>query len=75
MPQSIPHLVLVDRRVPVLCAQMRRDKVVHFLAQVLIGRLPEMTESHVCLFVCLNHDLKMSIQTKWQLSTASHLWE
>lgn len=39
LPQSVPHLVLVDRRVPVLSAQLRRDEVVNFLSQVLIGRL------------------------------------
>lgn len=40
LPQSVPHLILVDGRVPLLCAQVGRDKVVHFLSQVLIGRLP-----------------------------------
>lgn len=40
LPQSVPHLILVDGRVPLLCAQVGRDKVVHFLSQVLIGGLP-----------------------------------
>lgn len=39
MPQPISHLILVDGWVPVLGAQVRRDKVVNLLSQVLIGRL------------------------------------
>lgn len=39
LPQPIPHLILVDGWIPVLCAQMRRDEVVNLLSQVLIGRL------------------------------------
>lgn len=45
LPQSIPHLILVDGWIPVLCAQMRRDKVVNLLSQVLIGRLSVITRT------------------------------
>lgn len=46
LPQSIPHLVLVVGRVPLLCAEVRCDKVVYFLSQVLIGRLETTTVSN-----------------------------
>lgn len=39
LPQAVPHLILVDGWIPVLRAQVRRDKVVNFLPQVLIGGL------------------------------------
>lgn len=47
LPESIPHLILVDGRVPVLCAQVGRDKVVNLLSQVLIGGLSAKTDRKV----------------------------
>lgn len=47
LPQPVPHLVLVDGRVPVLSAQLRRDKVVNFLPEVLIGGLAAHSDSDV----------------------------
>lgn len=47
LPQSVPHLVLVDGRVPVLSAQLRRDKVVNFLSEVLVGGLAAHSDSDV----------------------------